>query len=143
MHIVRNSLLFACAFALTSSRAMGQTTCHTSDADGDHFKRILQQMMTPANAGLRTAVGVPQVDSTQISLVSDPVICARAGQAVDSLATVWAPTTHGPHPSTASLYVFRVGTSYGVIYLHPASTADGDPILFFDAAWSYTGTTIS
>jgi hypothetical protein len=142
MHVVRKSLPFACAFALMSFRAMGQTTCHTNDADGDHFKRILQQMMTPENAPLRTAVGVPQVDSTHITLVSDALVCARAGQAIDSLTTVWAPTTHGPHPSTASLYVFRVGSSYGVIYLHPANTADGDPILFFDAAWSYTGTAI-
>lgn len=139
MRIIRKSLLVGCAFVLMSGRAMGQTTCHTNDAHADHFKGILQQMMTPASARLRTAVGVAQVDSTQISLVSDPVLCARAGQALDSLATVWAPTSHGPHPSTASLYVFRVGTSYGVIYLHPSNTGDRDPIMFFDTSWAYTG----
>jgi hypothetical protein len=139
MHAFRKSQLVACAFALMSSRAIGQTTCHAHDADGEHFKRILQMMMSPSNARLRTAVGVQYVDSTQISLVSNPVLCARAGQALDSLATVWSPTSHGPHPSTVSLYVFRVGTSYAVTYLHPSNTGDGDLIMFFDISWAYTG----
>lgn len=139
MHIIRESLLVGCAFVLMSGRAMGQTTCHTTDAHADHFKNILQAMMSPADALLRTNVGVPQVDSTQVSLVSDPVLCARAGQALDSLGTVWAPTSHGPHPSTGSLYVFRLGTSYGVIYLHPSNSGDRDPIFFFDTNWAYTG----
>jgi len=99
-------------------------------------------MMSPEGARLRTKVGVPQVDSSQVTLVSDPVLCARAGQALDSLATVWSPTSHGPHPSTVGLYVFRLGTSYGVIYLPPSNTGDGDPIMFFDTSWAYTGTSL-
>jgi hypothetical protein len=142
MHIARIILLVGCALVLMSGRAMGQTTCHTTDAHADHLKGILQQMMTPAGAALRTAVGVAPIDSTQVSLVSDPVLCARAGQALDSLGTVWAPTSHGPHPSTGSLYVFRLGTSFGVNYPHPKNTGDGDPILFFDTNWAYTGTSM-
>ena len=140
MQMIRASIFFACAFALTSSQALGQATCHTSDARGDHFKGILQQMMTPVGARLRTTLKVPQVDSAQVSLVSDPSICLRAGQAVDSLTEVWAPTTHGPHPSSGHAYVFTLGTSYGVIYLHPSNTRD--VILYFDTNWAYTGTTI-
>lgn len=139
MQMIRKSLLVGCALVLMSGRAMGQTTCHTNDTHADKFKYILQQMMSPAGAQLRTNVGVPQADSSQVSLVSDPVLCARAGQALDSLGTVWAPTSHGPHPSTGSLYVFRVGTSYAVVLLHPSNTGDGDPMMFFDTSWAYTG----
>jgi hypothetical protein len=139
MHIIRKSLLVGCALVLMSGRAMGQTTCHTNDSHADHFKSTLQEMMGQAYARLRTNVGVPQVDTSQVSLVSDPVLCARAGQALDSLGTMWAPTSHGPHPSTGSLYVFRVGTSYAVVLLHPSNTGDGDPIMFFDTSWAYTG----
>ena len=142
MQVIRKSLLVGCALVLMSGRGIGQTTCQTSDNNADHFKYILQQMMSPAGTRLRTAVGVPQADSSQVSLVSDPVLCARAGQALDSLGTAWAPTSHGPHPSTGGMYLFRVGTSYGVVYLHPLNTVDGDPILFFDTNWAYTGTSM-
>jgi hypothetical protein len=143
MHNIKTGLFFACFLALMSARASGQTTCHASDSEGDHFKRIIKAMMTPQNAPLRASLGVPQVDSTQISLISDAVVCARAGQALDSLGTVWAPTSHGPHPSIATLYVFRVGTSYAAIYLDPTSTADGDFIYFFGSSWAYTGASVS
>src|SRR5215216_5878708 len=125
--ITVKKLLFLCAFTMVGTRVAAQTTCHAADAKGDNLRRSIQSMMTPQSGALRTTLAIPLVDSSQIVLVSDTLICARAGQVLDSLATVWAPTSHGPHPSTGALYVFNVGTSYAVIYVDVRNEAN--PIL--------------
>jgi hypothetical protein len=143
MNIMRKLFVVLCAFGLLPARAHAQTTCHPNDNWADHFRGALTAMMTPQGASLRTKFALPLVDSSQVSLVSDPVICARAGQALDSLGTAWAPTTHGPHPSTGVLYVFRVGTSYAVIFQNSGSDLDGDSIYFFGSSWAYSGVAIT
>ena len=128
---------FLCAFAVVGPRLSAQTTCHAADSKDDNLRRSIQLMMTPQSEPLRAAVSIPLVDSSRITLVSDSLTCARAGQVLDSLATVWATASHRPHPSTGPLYVFKVGNSYAVIYLDVRN--ENNPISFFNSAWAYTG----
>jgi hypothetical protein len=143
MNNIGKLFLVLCASGLVPAWAYAQTTCHPNGNWADHFRGSLTTMMTPEGASLRTKFALPLVDSSQISLVSDPVVCARAGQALDSLATVWAPTTHGLHPSTGLLFVYKVGTSYAVIYQNSGPDLDGDIIYFFGSSWVYKGVAIT
>jgi hypothetical protein len=143
MNNIAKLFVILCVSGLVLAQIHAQTTCHANDNWADHFRGSLTAMMTPEGASLRTKFALPLVDSSQISLVSDPVICARAGQALDSLSTVWAPATHGPHPSTGLLFVYKIGTSYAVIYQNPGSNLDGDVIYFFASSWAYTGVGIT
>lgn len=128
---------FLIALTIAATSVQAQTTCHAYDTKGNHFRHVVQLMMTSESAALRSTLAIPLVDSSQIVLVSDNRICARAGQALDSLATVWAPTSHGAHPSSGALYVFNVGTSFGVVYVDPRNKRT--PVFFFNVAWAYTG----
>ncbi len=126
-----------CLAALTSSDLNGQTTCRAADEDSDHFLRVLKASNN--NPVLRARFSLPLVTPTQITLVSDPVVCARAGEAMIALARTWVPTAPDGPPPTTPLYVFRVGTSYAVVNLDSGNTADADFIFYFSPTWNHTG----
>jgi hypothetical protein len=125
---------------LASSKVLGaQHTCHAASGDSNHFLRVINAMMTADQQPLRTTFGLPLVTSSQITLVTDPTVCGRAGQALDSLARAWVPTSPGLPPSTTPLYVFQIGTSYGLVDLESANENDADFIYFFGSLWNHTG----
>lgn len=126
-----------------SSSVQAQATCKSADEMSNHFGKVLIQMMSADYAAGRAKLGLQQVDSTQITLVSDPAVCAQAGQALDSLSQSWTPASP-PRPSSApALYVFLVGSSYAVVYLPPDNEDDADFIFIFGSTWNYTGTALS
>lgn len=129
---------------LASSKVVGaQHTCHAASRDSDHFIRVINAMMAPDQQPVRTRFGLSLVTSSQITLASDPTVCTRAGQALDSLARAWVPTSPGLPPSTTPLYVFQIGTSYGVVDLDSVNENDADFIYFFGTLWNHTGTAAS
>lgn len=132
---MRVFFIFLSAFFVVRP-ALSQATCHAAD---EHSAAVIHQvngMMDSAQAQARLDFGVPLVSPSEIALVADPAICARAGQAVDSLLHVWNPTATIPAWQTP-LYVFKIGTSY-------AALDRGTPnqpaywVIFFTAAWAFT-----
>jgi hypothetical protein len=120
-----------------------QTTCHAASGDSDHFLRVVRTMMASDQQPIRTRFSLPLVTPSQVVLVSDPAVCARAGQALDSLANRWVPRSPPLPPSTVPLYVFQVGGSYGVVDLASLNANDGDFIFFFGSLWNYSGVAFS
>jgi hypothetical protein len=75
------------------------------------------------------AFRLPAVSPADVHLVSDPAICARAGQ-------LMAAQKPGQPPDT-SLYVYQIGTSFAVIDRH--TDGDYDGIYYFDPDWRPSG----
>jgi hypothetical protein len=140
---MKRGLTILALLALLPSLCMAQRTCHTQNGESQHFRRVFFAMMAADQGTFRTKYSLPLVDSTQITLVSDSTVCARAGQALDSLARVWEPTAPGP-ASTAPLYVFKIGTmSYALVDAEYIDDDDFEAILFFGSDWSYKGSSVS
>jgi hypothetical protein len=117
----------------------GQSTCHTADDNSSRVIYILNRIMASDLSAGRDSLGLPLVSPSEVTLVTDSVVCARAGQATDSLVRVWNPTTQVPPNSTNPLYVFKIGTSYGVLDLNsPNEGAHYLFLLFFGALWNYS-----
>lgn len=132
-------LLLAVSFPLQSLRA--QNACHASDDNSVQFVASFKAMMDNKFAGMRAKLGVPQVDPSQVVLVSDSTTCALAGAAVDSLMNTWDTTSPTLPPSTDPIYVIQIGTAYAVIDLN-SPTDDGtefDSVFVFSAGWVYRG----
>jgi len=116
-----------------------QAACHVADESSAGVIAVLKRLMTSEYAAARTNLGLPLVPPSSIVLVSDAGVCARAGQAADSLVRVWNPNTQVPSGSTDPLYVFKIGSSHGVLDLH--SNNEGVHwlfMIFFDSVWAYT-----
>ena len=137
------SISILAIFVSLPSSVGAQATCKTADEMSSHFGVVLNRMMTAERAVGRTQLGLPLVDSTQIVLVSDAAVCARAGEALDSLSNASYPELPPMPPSSRPLYVFKVGSAYAVIYLPPDNTGDGDLMFIFDSAWKDTGIGLS
>jgi len=116
-----------------------QTTCRAADSESQHFIRVIQAMMTPGSEAHRADRGLPLVSPSQVVLETDPVVCARAGQALAALGRTWDPNAPVLPPSTIALYVIRVGTSYAVIGLESPNDNDADFFFYFGPAWNHTG----
>jgi len=130
--------LLASVFLIGSSLLGAQNTCAPADDNSAHIIGVFKRMMQSDQADVRDSVGLPLVDPTQITLVSDALICAQAGAAGDSIVKVWVPgATHAP--TTAPLYVIRIGTFYAVADLSspPDPQDEFDSILIFGPAWDY------
>jgi hypothetical protein len=116
---------------------LAQSTCHAQDQRSDHFIAVVKQMMGPDGAPARAHLGLGIVDTTQILIVSDSAICARAGQALDSLNLALNPGATIPPPDTLPLYVLQVGSSFAVADLNYSSTNDFDHLFFFTSLWQF------
>jgi hypothetical protein len=123
--------------SIASQTSFAQSTCHTADRRSDHFIETVKQLMGADGAAARAHLSLPIVDSSQITLVIDPVVCARAGQALDSLNHAMQPDATIPPPDTLPLYVIQVGTSFAVADLNSQSTGDFDYLLFFGPLWQF------
>lgn len=133
-----------CVMLLGFSPTLGaQNTCRAADSHSQHFIRVMQAMMAPEHGPIRTSFALPLVSPSQIVLETDPVVCARAGEALDSLGRTWDPNAPVLPPDTIALYVIRVGTSYAVIDLESQNDNDADFIFYFGPTWNHTGVGVS
>ncbi len=115
-----------------------QSTCAAADNNSVHFIYSLGKMMGVNDGATRARLQLPVVAPSQITLVSDSPTCARAGFAADSIVTVWVPGST-PIPTTAPLYVIKIGTSYAVADLNSPSTSEFDWVFIFGPLWEYRG----
>jgi hypothetical protein len=135
MRIITAAIISLVSFIGVSARA--QSTCHAADRRSDHFISVVNRMMGADRGPTRASIGLPLVDTSQVTLVSDPAICARAGQALDSLNHALRPEVAIPPPDTLPLYVLRVGSFYAVADLNYPSSNHYDFLFFFGALWQF------
>jgi hypothetical protein len=108
------SVLFSLLISLYPTVSSSQNTCHAADDKSVRIIALINNLMDPSLSGGRATIGMPTVGPANVTLNTDPTICARAGQAVDSVVRVWNPNAHITTPATSPLYVFHVGTAYAV-----------------------------
>jgi hypothetical protein len=90
---------------------------------------------TTSDSLLRTALEVPATTPSQIGLVTDEAICARAWRAVDSTVRATNPDALA-NATPRRLYVVTVG-SFKAVVDPDAQVGEWFPMYFFDAAWTY------
>ena len=118
-----------------STRAVAQgATCHSADAVSSSLLGLFKKLMG-ADSGYRKSLGLYQTPDSAITLVTNPTVCARAGQAVDSVSLADDSTQSLP-PYSHPIYVFRIGSSYGVRN-SPAPNQHHDFVMFFGTLWQY------
>lgn len=135
------AVIFVIGSTLSATPVMvqAQNACHPSDDNSSRVISMINGLMTPALSAGRDSAGLPLATPAEIMLVTDSVVCARAGRAVDSVVRVWNPNTQVPPGSTAPLYVFKIGSSFGVLDLNsPNQDAHRIFLLFFSALWGYS-----
>lgn len=127
---MRIQLLIAlAAFALSCRRGGGSSSaCQAPDGVTPQYLAIIR--LTLNNNYRRMAFRLPLVRPTEVHVVSDPAICARAVQAMTPLRK------SGRRPYT-SLRVYQIGTSYATI--DTETDGDYDAIYFFDSTWHMSG----
>jgi hypothetical protein len=118
--------------------AHAQNTCHAADQYSARFIQGINAMMDSSSSVLRTNLQMPLVASSAIVLISDSTVCARAGFASDSIVRVIVPGASHP-PTTASLYVIGVGSSFAVADLNSPADHHPDIVFFFGPLWEYRG----
>src|SRR3990170_8491161 len=124
------------ALAVCAVSPLGaQNTCQPADEKSAHIIGALKQFMHPDNGAARDKVHLPVVPMGEIVLVTDASVCARAGQAGDSIVRVWIPTAPPPSNTTAPLYVVKVGTHYVVADWNAPSQHHYRPALIFGPLW--------
>lgn len=138
--MTKTRILWLAPLLLAFKPLSAQQTCHRADVNSAHFIQTLVAMMdtAAARAALRTRLQLPVVTASQITLVTDSTVCARAGQAADSVARVWEPSMT-LDPTTDPLYVIKVGTSYAVIDLNNVDDGESDFVFIFGPLWEYRG----
>jgi hypothetical protein len=108
--------------------------CHIADGSSAHYERVIQQ--TVSDARLRKTFRLEATSPEEVSLVRDPAVCERAGEALASEAVSSDSTSTGQTVSFLSPhYVFRVGNSYAVVDPGVQSDSDCDFMWFFDSSW--------
>jgi hypothetical protein len=112
-------------------------TCHAADDESANVIRAVNALMKPESEPLRTRFGVPFVSPSQIALVTDSTICARAGQALDSLAGSWAPNQPQPPANSNPLYVVQVGSYFAVVDENGPPPDQSQFIFYFSPLWEF------
>jgi hypothetical protein len=126
--------LLGLAVPVTYSSAQ---SCRPSDARSDRMIGTFNRLMTGNDKDNKTRISLqlPSVTTSQILIVTDSAVCARALQALDSVVHVtnpYAPANIQARP----LYVIRIGSFIAVS--DPNDRSDGRMIInFFDAAWTW------
>ncbi len=132
------SALSLSLLCVLSSGLKAQNTCHAADDKSAHIIGVLRTIMAPPESAFRARFSLPLVAPANITLVSDPAICARAGAAADSMVKVWLPN-ETVTPVTTPLYVIQVGTSYAVADLNTPPDGEFDSLIIFGLLWEYRG----
>ena len=129
------SVTAGCLLLPSFASARGQgPPCHRADAVSDALIAGIKDLVGRDPSRRKALKLAPAADST-ISLVVDARVCARAGQAVDSVALDDDPTqVFGP--PTDPIYVFRIGAAHGV-RLSGGPGSHFDVVMFFGPSWEY------
>jgi hypothetical protein len=131
-------LLLAGLFAVQGVQAGAQSkTCHAADSESAKVIRAVNALMKPESAALRTRFAVPFASPSQIVLVSDSTICAKAGEALDSLARNWAPSQPQPPANSNPLYVVQVGSYFAVVDENGPPPDQSQFIFYFSPLWEF------
>ena len=136
--MAKSRILWLTPFLVAFSSAAGQQTCHRPDVSSAHFIQTLNATMDTSQSAFRARLQMPLVTSSAITLVTDPAVCAQAGFAADSMFKVWEPT-QTLDPTTAPIYVIKIGTSYAVADLNNLDTSHFDWVFIFGPLWEYRG----
>lgn len=117
--------LFAALVVYPAALHAQSATCNQPDSVSNHLIAYLNTVM--GDSALRNSLSLPLATSSEITLVSDPTICARAGAAIDSVSLDSDPTQTLSPPLSTPVYVFRIGSSFGVF----DGTVQNDHFAFF------------
>ena len=112
-------------------------TCKSTDAFSNHVIASLRLLMSPTNSAERTAIGLPQVNTAEVALISDANICTQARLAMDSLAHAWNPNVASPPLDSRALYVVQVGNTYCVFNPYVASNNNYEFLYYFASNWQF------
>jgi hypothetical protein len=124
------------AFAVPGGKAVGQS-CRPADARSDRMIETLNRLMNGSKKDslTRASLMLPIVTPSQIVLITDSTVCARAIQVLDSIIHVTnpvAPANIPPRP----LYVISIGSFIAIS--DPNDQSDGRMAIdFFDATWKW------
>lgn len=136
--MIKTRILWLTPFLLAFNSAVSQQTCHGPDVNSAHFIGGIKAMMDTSRSAIRARLQIPLVSPSAISLVTDPAVCAQAGFAADSIFKVWEPT-QTLDPTTAPIYVIKIGTSFAVADLNNPDDSDFDFVFIFGPLWEYRG----
>jgi hypothetical protein len=132
----RLSILFALAF-IGNAQAQGYT-CKPGDFFSDMMIRQINWSI--ADPASRSALGLPNVPSSQVTLATDAATCNRAVLALDTLAHSQHSTEPMPPQGTGAVYVLTIGTYTGVAPLDSAQDSKRmgyAPLFLFDSLWHF------
>jgi len=91
----------------------------------------------------RTTFGSPPPDSSRVTLVTDPQVCANADDALDAALAVSGGVKDTSYRDNGSLYVYRTGEFFAVTdATQQANTGDlntAPMFFFFSSQWKYLG----
>ncbi|MGH9421499.1 MAG: hypothetical protein ACRD3J_16090 [Thermoanaerobaculia bacterium] len=128
------TIIFGALFACSATLHAQGATCNQPDSVSTHLIAYINAVM--GDSALRNGLGLPVATPSEITLISDSTVCAHAGAAIDSVALDSDPTQTLLPPSGAPLYVFRIGSAFGVF----DGTVHNDHfafILFFGSVWQF------
>jgi hypothetical protein len=92
----------------------------------------IKKLMGP-DSSYRKSLGLTATTDSAIVLVSDSTLCARAGQAMDSVSLADDPSQALP-PWTHPIYLLKIGPAYGV-RSSIDQTGHYNFVFFFDSLW--------
>ena len=117
------------------ANAKGQSPpCHRADQVSDALIAEIKKLMGK-DSSRRKALRLALAADSTIAVVADSRVCARAGQAVDSVALDEDPT-QVLKPAVNPIYVFRIGASHGVRFSGGADS-HFNFVMFFGPSWEY------
>jgi hypothetical protein len=125
------SLLVMCAGTSATSAHRSVAACRSADATSATVISILQTLATstkPADVALKDSLHLSIRRASDVSLITDEQTCIRAAGEMDKL---WQ-----TGPTTRQVYVFKVGSDFGVE--DPvAGSGEHQGLAFFDRKWAY------
>lgn len=101
--------LLICGFVLgaTSAHAQTSSSCLMANAHSQQLLSYVRELVSSADPGrvqIRTALGLPAMDSTQVTLITNNRTCAKVAQGIN--------TDAGTTGLARQLYVLSVGSYY-------------------------------
>src|SRR5258707_567263 len=111
-------------------------SCRPADTRSGRMISTLDRLMTGSTKDnlTRISLRLPSVAPSQVVIIADSAVCARALQVLDSVVHVTNPSAPANIPPRA-LYVIGIGSFIAVS--DPNDRIDGLMVInFFDAAWT-------
>lgn len=105
------------SLGLTATPGFAQSACRPADQASDRMVLWVKGIATGTDgqaASSRTMMKIPFVASSEISHVTDSLVCNNALGPYNSKAQLQVAATGTPVPSSGQLYVVKVGTVYVV-----------------------------